>query len=649
MAVRIGSNIASLQAQRRLAEGTSALSRIYERLSSGQRINVASDDAAGLSITSSLTLRARVFTQGIRNLNDGLSALNIADSAVEQLSGIVIRLQELAERAANGTFSAKQRNALDAEAQALSKEYFRISASTGFNGRDLLNGSTSGVRLQAGFGLIGGIDAGVGGAIGNGTFGGATSWTMTSGQWNGVALGDLNNDGILDMVTAGTDAVAGYVAVKLGTGNGSFGAATLYAAEGTSSNAVCIGDVNGDGILDLVSAGYSGGGFASRGYATVRLGTGDGSFGAATSYASEFSSNSSSKALALGDLNGDGILDLITAGVDGMTNSMHVRLGIGNGTFGAVTSYTGDTDDAFGVALGDLNGDGILDVVTVGGDGGAGAASVRLGRGNGTFGAATLYTTDTGISEAVRLGDLNGDGILDLVTVGSDGVSSGSVTVRLGTGSGSFGAARSFVTEDSSSEALSLGDVNGDGILDLITSGYDSSSRHVHISLGRGNGTFQAAGSYTGDTGGSWAVALGDVNGDGVLDLVTAGAGAMADRSASTLLGRSVSGAGPLLPFSLRTLADARQALPVFENKLAQLAAQRGQIGGYQARIVVAMETLQASAENYRAAAGRIQDADIAAESSELVRQQILQNATVAVLAQANQQPALAIKLLSEI
>jgi flagellin len=93
-------------------------------------------------------------------------------------------------------------------------------------------------------------------------------------------------------------------------------------------------------------------------------------------------------------------------------------------------------------------------------------------------------------------------------------------------------------------------------------------------------------------------------------------------------------------------LADARQALPVFKQKRDQLAAQRGEIGAFQSRISVASNVLQVTSENFRAAESRIRDADVADETSKLLRLNILQQAASAVLAQANQQPALAIQLL---
>ncbi len=102
MPITLGTNIQSLNAQRLLGRTEEKLSTVFERLSSGQRINRASDDAAGLAISESLNVDRRVYNQAVRNLNDGLSVLNIADSTVEQLSSIVTRIQELAQQAANG-------------------------------------------------------------------------------------------------------------------------------------------------------------------------------------------------------------------------------------------------------------------------------------------------------------------------------------------------------------------------------------------------------------------------------------------------------------------------------------------------------------------------------------------------------------------
>jgi flagellin len=150
MAISLGSNIASLQAQRRLSNATNALGDTYEKLSSGQRINKASDDAAGLAIADSLRASQRVAGVAIRNANDGISTIAIADSALGEIGNVLSRLAELSEQSANGVFSPTQRSALSNEFVALGSEIERIATTTAFNGVPLLSGNGN-IVLQVGF------------------------------------------------------------------------------------------------------------------------------------------------------------------------------------------------------------------------------------------------------------------------------------------------------------------------------------------------------------------------------------------------------------------------------------------------------------------------------------------------------------------
>lgn len=203
MVVSLNSNLASLGANRRLADSTGQLSSVFERLASGQRINRASDDAAGLAIASALNTDRRVYSQGIRNINDGVSVLNIADSTLSQLSEVVTRIRELAEQASNGTFSTDQRASLDAEAQALTKEFLRIARSSEFNGINIFDGSLQGLRVQGGYGLDGSIFSTIGGALATGTFLSAvTAFDSALTSEINIALADVNGDGNLDLVSA---------------------------------------------------------------------------------------------------------------------------------------------------------------------------------------------------------------------------------------------------------------------------------------------------------------------------------------------------------------------------------------------------------------------------------------------------------------
>lgn len=150
MPITINSNISSLKGQRLLTVSSDALSKTYEKLSSGQRINRASDDAAGLAIADSLKATQRVASVAIRNANDGISTIAIADGALGQIGNVLSRLAELAEQSANGTYSTQQRSALQNEFVSLGSEIERIAVTTTFNGVTLLSGTPQ-IVLQVGF------------------------------------------------------------------------------------------------------------------------------------------------------------------------------------------------------------------------------------------------------------------------------------------------------------------------------------------------------------------------------------------------------------------------------------------------------------------------------------------------------------------
>jgi flagellin len=150
MPITINSNLASIRGQRLLAVSSEALTKTYEKLSSGQRINRASDDAAGLAIADSLRATQRVASVGIRNANDGISSIAIADGALSQIGNVLTRLAELAEQSANGTYSSSQRSALQNEFVSLASEIERIAVTTTFNGVPLLSGSGQ-ITVQVGF------------------------------------------------------------------------------------------------------------------------------------------------------------------------------------------------------------------------------------------------------------------------------------------------------------------------------------------------------------------------------------------------------------------------------------------------------------------------------------------------------------------
>jgi hypothetical protein len=343
---------------------------------------------------------------------------------------------------------------------------------------------------------------------GDGTFGAPRLIPVGSAP-NEVQVGDFNGDGIPDLVTAnyGSDNVS----VLLGHGDGTFGPQQTFPA-GSGPASVAVADVDGDGNLDLV--------VANRNASTVQVlhGKGDGTFGPPV----PFGVGKNRYSLAVADLNGDGSPDLVTTRL--LQNKLIVQLGNGTGNFEpgqAVTVGAAPTS----VVVADVNGDGRPDLVTT--NSGDNSVSVLLGNGDGTFSVQHPFAVGQS-PRAVAVADLNGDGIPDLA-VAND--LDATVSVLLGKGDGTFGPQRVFAVGQKP-YALAVADVNGDGRPDLVVA--NAAGDTVGILLGKGDGTFGSQETFaTGRT--PLAVKVADVNGDGIPDLVTANA---FDNTVSLLLGK---------------------------------------------------------------------------------------------------------------
>jgi flagellin len=181
MPVRIFNNIASINAQRILGTNNDRLAKSVERISSGLRINRGADDAAGLAISEALRSDVRGLRQAVRNANDGISLINVAEGALNEQSSILIRLRELASQAATGTVGSTERQTIQLEFTSLSKEIDRIAATTQFNGQGLVDGSLASSVSTANQVLIQvGIDSGSNSRINLNTEIALTAITSTS-------------------------------------------------------------------------------------------------------------------------------------------------------------------------------------------------------------------------------------------------------------------------------------------------------------------------------------------------------------------------------------------------------------------------------------------------------------------------------------
>lgn len=653
-----GSSILSLAAQRRLGIADACLASNLQRLASGQRINNPSDDAAGLAVSSSLNAASRIFGQGVRNLYDGISLVNVADGALREQSTLLQRLEELATQAANGTFSLSQRRSLNDEARALTDEFNRAVATAQFNGLPLLRGDLSRLRLHGGNHYL---DVNIGGeltrAVGSGQFNNSVVINMGIGNVYAVKEGDLNGDGKLDLVTTGENPTAARVYVMMGNGDGTMGAAQTYAigvgAVSVANDAV-LADVNKDGRLDIVTVGKNDGNWAEI---NVLLNPGNGDFSGATRLSYNIDA-STMKSIALADLNGDGWLDVVTGGYNSANHAqVTVVFGQNGGTFstsGVITyeiSTSGTLGKVLNLKLADVNGDNKLDIVT-GGENASGAAelNVLLGYGTGSFADRTSYTIGSGansVINAIAIGDLDGNGTLDIVTGGDNDSSQAEVNVLLGHGNGSFGARVSYLYGTSTMGdiyGIRLVDLDENGILDIVTAGNPSidmiMANEFSVMLGQGDGTFAARVSYAGGASGTFAPAIGDFDGDGALDLAGFGSGWI------QFVGAIATQTTTFQRLNLCTREGALSALDVIKEAQERVRSELASLGAIVKRLEVASSNLSSMRENYLSASSRITDVDVAQESSELARNQILRQTAAAILGQANLVPQLALKLL---
>lgn len=521
MALTVNTNVASLNTQRNLGTSSKGLDTSLQRLSTGFRINSAKDDAAGLQISNRLTSQINGLNVATRNANDGISLSQTAEGALQQSTGILQRMRDLALQSANGSNGATERAALQGEVSQLQQELNRIAETTSFGGRKILDGSFGSQTFQVGANAFETISVSIGAAdasrIGINRYNTASS----SGTTTSAGLAATN--------------VADYAAATA-TGLG-------FQQSGTGTNALSITGKLGSSTIDFVN------GASARDVAAA--------------------------VNAKSDVTGVTANARTVANLDAFSSL--------TGTQTGTVSFT-----LYGANKGAGNGVSISANITNAADFSALADAV-----NKESGATGISAKVTGTGTGIELTSERGDSIV------LDDLSANGGTAAL----------TSFVFNGNDGLATDNSDIVG------ATTG---------VTVANG-----AAGVATGQ------VRIESPDAFNVTNALAASFG-----------GGGFSELNAVDQIDISTSIGAQNALGIVSGAISNIDSQRAQLGAVQNRFENTISNLQNIAENASAARSRIRDTDFAAETSELTKNQILQQAGTAILAQANQLPQAVLSLL---
>ncbi len=603
----INTNIPSLTSQRNLNTSQNDVATALQRLSSGLRINSARDDAAGLAISERFTTQIRGLNQAARNANDGISLAQTAEGSLAEVTNNLQRIRELAVQSVNATNSDSDRAALQQEVAQRLAEIDRIAQQTSFNGRNVLDGSFGSALFQVG--------ANVGETIG------------------------------LDLATSVRTADVGAIATAT-----SVDLSTVIAEAGTAASATF--DLSGLLGTDF-SAGASAGTFTSG--AAVPAGF---SYTAVNNLSFEVTvDGGSAQTVTLDETTGvanDGVFADAAAIATEITSQLTgASAAVVGGDLVITSSSTGASST---VALGTVTAAGsAVDFLTGGAAAdGADAAAIDLVFGDPADPDVTV-TVDQDLSGGTTAAQ--SDALLALITGALSGEftatddDAGNITVTdAADGSGDFVAGDFTLTNDGSAVAASsstTGVAGPSSALSLTVS-------DLTVQFGDAAAITITAGSYTtvqsfvdavnSSLGSNGTASLDDNN---VLSINSGEDITIGGTDAATVFSAtSFATTGSLAGTDISTVSGANAAILAVDATLTTVSDLRSTFGAIQNRFESTIANLATTTENLSASRSRIQDADFAAETAALTRAQILQQAGISVLAQANAQPQNVLALL---
>ncbi|MCK0509082.1 flagellin [Aromatoleum anaerobium] len=698
----INTNIASMNSQRNLVSSGSSLASSLQRISSGLRINSAKDDAAGLAISQRMTAQIKGLNQATRNANDGISMAQTAEGALNSVGESLQRMRELAVQASNATNSTADRAALQGEVDQLVEQINTVASQTSFNGIKLLDGTFNSQSFQVGANKgetisISSIASAKADSLGVGTTssyqtkideGVVSSGRISSGgiTVNGYGIGPSVADGVsyeYAAVSTGTADVPAVASERTGGNIGAVGAAdgdditfdvNGYEFTVTLANSDSIANVKtkvsdafdaakatgaaelqnitlDDAGADFEFSKSDGGAFSVSATGSAALQTAVGFNGTPNttetgtpldaglvdiSFGGEDLNNINLGDIAAGTTAEDAakqMADTINTAIaaSGMSDTFKnsVSASVENGRI-TITGQGGD------IVIGDTNAVGIK----------TGTASAQLASSQSSAiskaAAFNAVTGQTGVSAKATATTLTGDAVTTGAIAGDDDDYISVNGVKLGAIAQGANAAAQANNTAAAINAVS----NQTG----VTATFDSSGKITMTAADGRNialetkGTGEAvSGLASGTTYGGLTLNSTSANGItlGGADLAKAGLSDKAGTNAAdTTFGTGVS------TIDISTADGAQNAIATIDAALQNINSSRASLGAVQNRFGSVASNLQTSSENVSAARSRIMDADFAAETANLSRAQILQQAGTAMLSQANSIPQNVLSLL---
>ena len=590
MGLVVNTNIASLNAQRQLSSSGADLDQASERLASGKRINSAADDAAGLAIANRQTSQIRGLDQAIRNANDGISLIQTAEGALDATSNILQRVRELSVQSANGIYSDTDRATLNAEVEQLTSELDRIAESTSFNGQKILDGSLGALKLQVG---------------------------SEAGDTISIAVQGFSADSLGG--TAGGDVVGAATA-----------AASLQAGLDLITGSAIL-SVNGQSVGDLSNS--------AAGTTLIDK------LNAINQNISGVEASAFVEATATAD--GDGIIrDAASVTIDvALQDGTSTSIEIAN--TGSIEEVVAQINEQGGSSVqASINDDGRLvlasdDATTI---------TVTNGGGTGSDSKTSLGFVNTTATQAQLSFDITDSSVKAVnIEYNAAALAATGLVAGVGVQTRTDGDLTGFQVEGGATGNLAAGDITINGIeIGAVADGSTGIGQTDNLAAAINLLSDQTGVVATSDAGitsvNPGILKLNSVSGD---EIVIKLKGA-ADIATTGLIETNNAGQGnTVADIDISTQAGATAAIEVVDAALEQINSQRSDLGAINNRLDFTVSNLSNVSENTSAARSRIMDADFASETAELSRAQVLQQASQAILAQANARPQQVLSLLN--